>query len=317
MPFITGGAALIGGILNYSSNRRAQNQQNQQTQQAVEESRFVPYGVRSNFGRTSYLTREQAQGNEQGRIRGGYEQVRTQDGRLGYYDSSGQFFDTTPQVYNELSAAAQQGVDLNIATGNNALAQGMGRSSADPDQLTRQRFDRYLTYARSRQLQDYDKLLGSLALSGQAGAVNNNTGTNQHISSFAEGLAKADLAAYDNAFDREQAFTDQLLARGNRSFSAAGGIEGLSTQNIETGAGLGGRNVNNSAASLLGQAAQTNYNQTTRNNSSLVSGLSGAVDNFVNRGGIQRMQGVPTNTGPAMSTVLDGDTTGPGGIPYI
>jgi hypothetical protein len=316
MPFIALGAAAIGGLANYSSSRSARRSQERQSAEAANRAEFVPFGTNSSFSNTSYVNRQQAEGNAANMRAGGFQQVRAPDGRLGYYDSSGQFFDTNPSVYNQLTAPVKQGVDANLAVGNAALSQGMGRALEDPDQRVRERLDRYNSYAKPRQQQDFDKLLGGMALNGQLGQTNNNTGTNSQISSFAEGVDRADRAAFDVAEMREEQLTDMLLARGNRAFQGAGGVEALGRQDVDLTSGLGGRAVNSTGAQLLANSAQNSYLSTTRNNSALIGGLTGAVDNFTKTD-------AGRDLGSRLTGIFGGGGSGPavpisnGDIPYI
>jgi hypothetical protein len=245
-------------------------------------------------------------------IRGGTLQPNRNPnaGKVGFTDpSTGQFYDTEQQIYNEYDPRIQQGIDTQLQSGQSTLEQANARARLSPEDLARDRFQRYTEMVRPQQRADFDKLLGGMALQGTSGNVNNLTGSNVAISSFAQGLANSDREAYDRSIMTEQQLSDMIQQRGIRDYASAGAIEGLARQDATLGAEIGGRNVNSAA----GQAAQYGAAAAqTRNTSSnqFLNTVTGGVGNFLqqNRAGIQ--QGLTNLFGG--STVPAGQTGGYG-----
>jgi hypothetical protein len=275
MAWVAIGTAVVGAATAAYSNNQANKRANQQVaagQQAsadqaaqAERMRFTPYAVTNSFGRSQYTTEREAQGNldklQELQSQGINVQNSTGVGPNGEtgFTHEGQFYATAPQAGFKLNDNVQQAIRGNQEAGNLAFQQAQDRAKYSPEDLARDRYARYLDFARPQQQSDFDKLLGGLATNGQLGYKNTATGTNPIIESFSRGLANSDRQQFNQAITDEQAITEQLFTRGRQGFTTANGLDGLGSQALSLGAELGGRSSQAGAAASaqLNQASQT------------------------------------------------------------
>lgn len=258
MPWALAGAVVGAGASIYASDQAADTQA-AAAQQASEDARFKPYSVSNRFGSTRYITPEVAAANVALMQSKGLQASQQPDGTMGFIDpETGSFYNTEARVINRVNQDIQKGTDANLQIGNNSLRQSMERSQLTPEQLAKDRYAQYQEYIKPTRAMEFDKMMGGLALSGQAGYTNGSTGTNPVIESFAKGIAREDSMNYYRAIDEEQALTDTLATRGNKAYAGASAINGLSEQGVEQGAALGGRSAG--AASRAGEFAVAGAN---------------------------------------------------------
>jgi hypothetical protein len=274
MVWVAVGTAVVGAATAVYSNNQANKRANQQVaagQQAsadqaaqAERMRFTPYAVTNSFGRSQYTTEREAQGNldklQELQNQGINVQNSTGVGPNGEtgFTHEGQFYATAPQAGFKLNANVQQAIRGNQEAGSLAFQQAQERASQSPEALAKDRYARYLDFARPQQQSDFDKLLGGLATNGQLGYKNTATGTNPIIESFSRGLANSDRQQFNQAINDEQAITEQLFTRGRQGFTTANGLDGLGSQALSLGAELGGR------SSQAGAAASAQLNEASK-----------------------------------------------------
>jgi hypothetical protein len=295
MPWAYAATAAAAYIASEGSKDAADTQA-EAANRASAGARFTPYSTSNRFGSTSFTTPEQAQANQQRASALGLTPTRQPDGTMGFTDpSTGSTYFTEARANNTVNGDVSRGTDQSLRLGNDSLRQAANRSVLSPEALARDRFSQYQEYLRPTRAMDFDKLLGGLAMGGQLGYSSGATGTNPLVESFAKGIAREDQQNYYRAIDQEQALTDTLASRGQRSFAGAGAINSLAEGNTETGAALGGRSAGAGAsagnftvaagnASADAQRTQANSLGAFVNNAGQNQGVQTGIRNFFGGG---------------------------------
>lgn len=303
MPII---GALIGGaagLFGASQQADAANNQAQAQRDIAASQTFKPYGVSTPFGTSRFTTAEQADGNRALLARvdpslverlpdGSFRarqwspdrarawddpvadarqkqefEARLKEAGLDPYQTYG----TSPQATVDRSAPVQQGTASALAFGQEQLGKVQGLADVNPQTLADSQFQRYLKFVQPQRDADLDKTLGGLALSGNLGYLNGNTGTNPVIQSLQEANNRTDQDIFGQFTDRARTQrtqdVNQALQLGQQGFATAGNIDALAGNTIDQGAALGGRAgvQSNAAAAALSNAAAINANQANTN----------------------------------------------------
>lgn len=295
---LSAGAGLLGSSMaSDASANQAQAQRDIAASQA-----FKPYGVSTPFGTSYFTTAEQAQGNialaknnpdlvEQlpdgsfrarewtaPRGRAWDDPAKDAQDQAAWAErlkaaglNPGQTYGTSPQAGVNRSAPVQQGTATALSFGQNQLGKVQSLADVNPETLADSQFQRYLKFVKPGRDAELDKTLGGLALSGNLGYLNNNTGTNPVIQSLQEANNRSDQDIFGQFTDRARTQRtqdiNQALSLGQQGFATAGNIDALAGNTIDQGAALGGRAgvQSNAAAQALTSAAGITAQQALTN----------------------------------------------------
>jgi hypothetical protein len=275
MPFIIAGGALLGGMLQGSSNRSAARTQAAGQQEAArlaaEEARFRPVGITTRFGQSQFQT------DPDGRVTGaGY----TLDPAFRAYQD--RFLGLTGGGLTQAEAAQQQFAPLGTAA-QGLFSLGQQYLAQSPEQAAQQYMARQqdlLAPSRERQMA---QLQTNLFNTGRGGLAVGGTGA-RPSGAAGLGAASPEMEAYYNALAQQdaqlaagaqQAGMEQarfgaglfatggnLLTQGYGGQAAALGpyeaylqqmktLESLGQQPLELGINIGAKGQSNAAAQAM------------------------------------------------------------------
>lgn len=186
---IAAGSALGSAFLQKRGQDKAQAAQERASAQALTESRFRPYNVRTTLGGAQFINRDQVDAhtrmwNELGRP----ATSRNAAGVNGFINpSDGQFYAT------EESATANADPRLTSATNAalNAASSATDRNSRllgmDPNQLAQERYSADTQRLQPQRALDIDRMMGTLGASGTRGHMIRDGGFNVQGSQYGSG----------------------------------------------------------------------------------------------------------------------------------